>query len=209
MIVFDFGGEPRDGERRHRAGRLAEVDQRPQVAQAVQRPRKGVGADGVVHDLHSLAAVIWATRSTKFSLRYRMTWSAPHSRAICGLLLGPHRGDDRRPEMLGPPDERLTHSAGRGMNQQRLARVYAMNLAKQHARGEALDGEASGGFVRDAVRQAQRQGNRQQAPLRIRPVRGIDVGDPIAGCESRTPAPTFSTTAAASSPGIPGSFSVS
>jgi hypothetical protein len=85
--------------------------------------------------------------------------------------------------MLGPPDQGLAHATRRGVYQQGFARAHRVDLSKQHAGGEALDGQAGGGLVGHVVRETEREGRGQQAPLRIRAVGAVDVGDPIADRE--------------------------
>src|ERR1700722_8169031 len=99
------------------------------------------------------------------------------------FLRAAHRAYHRRAEMLGPLASDKPHPAGRGMNEDRLARLYDMGATDQIPGGHAFEHHRRGLLVADAV------GNRDQPIRREYPLfaigaeRPAGIGDAVAGLE--------------------------
>src|SRR6185369_8300188 len=93
--------------------------------------------------------------------------------------------DHRRTEMIRPLARQSADAAGGRVEQDRVARLYAVRAAQQEPRGQALQHQRSGRFVADRIRDRDRAIRRNVGDLRIRAERSGSISDAIADFPAR------------------------
>ncbi len=120
------------------AGRIAERHQQAARREAVERCDEGVFADAVVHDRHFFTA--GQRDHPRGNVFGRVVDDVVAAARACelGFFRGTDRADHRDAEVARPLAGDQSDTAGRGVEQNRLAAAQFVRLAKQILNGEAF-----------------------------------------------------------------------
>ncbi len=177
------GGQARHGERLHRAGGLAEVDQVAARGQAGQGIVEGVLADGVVGHVHAAAVgeLLDGVHHVLFPVENHMV--AAVAAGAFGFVLAADGADHGGAQVARPLAQQLPDPAGGGLDQDDAALADREDVGEQDAGGEAAHHHAGHQHVVDVVRQAHQPAGVDQALVGVGAVVAGGIGDPVAGGE--------------------------
>ena len=152
-----------------------------------QRTAEGVVADRVIDDIGARAAGHAHDRLGEIFAGVDDDMVRAEPLDDPRLVVARHRGDHGRAEMAGPLHQQLADAAGRGMDEDDVARLHGVDVMQQETGGDALQQAGSGDLVANIVREMNQQFGRHDAPLAIGADRRTGIGDAVADRQSPTP----------------------
>src|SRR6185437_5253104 len=131
----------------------AEAGEHAERSQAIERGREGRLADAVVGD--GALGPLGDFGDTGWEVLRRIVDDVVGAAALGDLRFGRRAdgSDDGGAEMLAPLAENLADAAGRGVDEDEVAGLYAIGLAQQVLGGEALQHHRRRLLIADIVRQ--------------------------------------------------------
>jgi hypothetical protein len=162
---------------------VAEADQQPARAQAIERNHQRILADAVIDHRDALAAGEFAHPGGHIFLGVEDDVLAAMGAGKLGLFFRPDSADDGGAQRIGPLAGDEADAAGRGMNEDGLAGRDLVGLAQQIAHRHALEHHRRGGLIGDPVGDLAHPVGGGVAGLTIGPDRTVAIGDAIADLE--------------------------